>query len=1069
MRKQLNFTIFFIFFVLIYTSCTRQAANNKTQLQIKLPNLSKSTSLSGLGSLTQPTSLSDLNCFIIAVGGPESDFQRNVCSTAGDATQNLPPKKFSFGPLKGGYPTDSLISFEVESGNDRVIYLAGLKVSSPEICRDFKTYGFPAKSESTNPYLLGVVGQLKFEPTKTVEVTIPMVFESSNSFDQCTGPDLPHDSGSDNNNTPYLRYNGIGRWNSLLDQDLATIGQCYKVDPSLYLNGSSWVDPGLKDIKIDISNITNGGFFSDPGCSTSISELTIPSGFSQSQVSYYFRANSVAAKLDMTPKSISGNSQTIDTSSSSITFGQPRLSLSGPDKVTLQLCLKYKLNSTYFEGGLLPVASSKNISFTSNASFYMDTTASCGSAVGTAIGTSLSSTDFYFKLMSPVSIDLGSYINSSGYVTEPFTIAPSAGKNVSDSLKITFKDNVIVRGQCNQVTIGLVNFDGGAVLAKNPVQVRLTPPQGSGVFYFDPNCNSTATSSVNIPVDQHSVTLGFKAHSIDASYLNLGKISIGVDSGNISVFGVAPMLKSEVTVSVVDPEDPWYAFPSPPSFSGAEVIGSHEFPASHIEIPLMTNYQELKDILCSTNPGANGYRSCTSSEINKNTTPPYSFNWLSSDAINGSSFYIRFVFSNGTRDITLSTTSLYGLNFKVVNCDFVASTATPTISYLNSLTGPVICLQKNATYLKDSTLGFNFVTGQRTSLIGHSSMSSVLDGGTYPGDIISIIGSNFTPSADYYISNLKLINFGSVAYGINIQNLSPSVPVKGSISKVLISDSGAATTGKKLILIANNSSTYSNLNISKCMFDLALSNNSGIEILNSSNISVTNTEINVQNQTGFGIYINNSSSQSNLKIENNRILTQGAIALKFYNSGATSINNINILNSKFFMTGVGSASSPLIFLGEKFDNINILGNLFQSSPSTANFSLLHFNNTVSSMSNAQVVNNSFTQGYFNAPIFLINTSSQSVNISDFSNNSLGYIGNAASTSSIFKILTSSVLNIYTNSAESPSSGNFSCSNSTNNFLNVLSNAGTVGGGFGIGTISISNGTMNNTSNTCKGF
>ena len=430
MRKNFILSIFFCFLILLSTSCTRQAANNKTQLQIKLPNLSKSTSISSLGSLTQPTSLSDLNCFIIAIGGPETDFQRNVCSTTGDSTQSLPPKMFSFGPLKGGYPTDSLISFDVESGNDRVIYLAGLKVSSPEICRDFKTYGFPAKSESTNPYLLGVVGQLKFEPTKTIEVTIPMVFESSNSFKNCTGPDLPQDSGSDNNNTPYLRFNGIGRWDSLLNQDLATVGQCYKVDPSLYINGSPWIDPGLKDIKIDISNITNGGFYSDSNCSTSISDLTIPSGFSQSQTSYYFRANSIALNLDMTPKSISGNSQTIDTSSNTISFGLPRLSIVGPNKLTLQLCLKYKLNSTYFEGGLLPVSSSKSISFTSNASFYMDTSPSCGSATGTIIGTALSSTDFYFKLMSPTSLDLADHINSSGYTTKPFAIAPSTGKNI---------------------------------------------------------------------------------------------------------------------------------------------------------------------------------------------------------------------------------------------------------------------------------------------------------------------------------------------------------------------------------------------------------------------------------------------------------------------------------------------------------------------------------------------------------------------------------------------------------------------------------------------------------------
>ena len=601
------------------------------------------------------------------------------------------------------------------------------------------------------------------------------------------------------------------------------------------------------------------------------------------------------------------------------------------------------------------------------------------------------------------------------------------------------------------------------------MQVRLTPPQGSGVFYSDSNCSSTVTNYVNIPVDQHAVTIGFKAHGIDTSYLSFGKISIGFESGNISVFGTVPMGKSEFAVNVVNPEDPWFAYPSPPSFSGAEIIGSHEFPDSYIEIPLLTNYQELKDILCSTNPGVNGYRSCTAAEVNKKSTPPYTFNWLSSDAINGNSFYIRFVFNNGTRDINLSTTGLYSLNFKVVNCNTIASSASPTISYLNSLTGPIICLPSSVTYIKDSTLGFNFVTGQKTSLIGHSSMTSVLDGSTHPGDIISIMGANFNPSTDYYVSNLKLINFASVTNGINISNLAPSTPVNGTISRVFISDSGAATTGKKLVTISNNSSTYSNLSISKSIFDLALPNNFGIEILNSSNLSISKTEINVQNQTGFGIYINNTSSQSNVKIDNNRILTQGAIPLKFYNSGATSINNINILNSKFFMTGTGSSTSPLILLGEKFDNININGNLFQSSSGTSNLSLLYFNNSVASLNNGQIIDNTFTQGYFNAPIFLISTSSQSVNITDFSNNSLGYIGSAAGTSSIFKILTSSILNIYTNSAEAPSSGNYSCSDSTNNFSSALSNAGYVGGGFGIGTIALSNGTMSNVSNRCAGF
>ena len=137
--------IILVFITLNFVACSRKSESETSKIQIqfdesvfsgKLSTEAKSNvvNLSGPDwGLSDPTSLSEINCFAIMVGAPEEGLNNSTCSTNGG-------NKLVFGPRAGFFPIDGKGLIEVPAGPKRTIYLLGSK--SSEAC-------FPGFAETT--------------------------------------------------------------------------------------------------------------------------------------------------------------------------------------------------------------------------------------------------------------------------------------------------------------------------------------------------------------------------------------------------------------------------------------------------------------------------------------------------------------------------------------------------------------------------------------------------------------------------------------------------------------------------------------------------------------------------------------------------------------------------------------------------------------------------------------------------------------------------------------------------------------------------------------------------------
>lgn len=1065
--------IFFISAAMIFISCTRASNSENARIQIKLPDLA--TSYSGkVGTLSEPSQLADLNCYMVFVGGPEQDLQRNTCPTLGSSANGTPGRTINFGPLYGGFSPSTEISIEVPSGNDRVLHLVGMRVSSPEICRDFKAFGFPGKNESSKPFIIGTADRVLLEPSKTVEVPIKMAFNAADAIEKCTGPDVPQDSGGGgNSNEPYLRFEGLGKWSYPANKDLGTVGQCYQVKPALYINGSAWVDPGMSVIDINVSAFNAGQFYSDSGCSTSISSLQIPAGQSKSSTNYYFKTNNPAADVTLSGYTVSGNSLSLQNSMQLVDFGYPKLSFIGPDKLPQGLCAKYRIVSEYYEGGPLSVTGGGlNISLTDNASFYLRAYPDCSTGTSATITTATSETEVYLKINSPAtSVSFNSQATAPMYNTSNYSVQTSLRNNHVDSIQVLAKDNKIFRGSCNPITVRLVNADGGAATAKNNMNLFIKAPQGSGSFYTLPNCSGAPINNFPLISGNYELNIGFKANSLPLASLVTGKIPIQLHFGSIRLQNSLFSGPSEILFDVADQYDPWFISAMPPSFNGAEIVGTHEFndggsPNTFKYIPLLGNYTDIASVECSATPGT-GYSPCSAAELD-NSSIPYKYKWASSNAAASVARYVRFNYTNsgggsGNREIKISGDVLYGSNFKVLQCD----TLVPANTAIESMTGSgVLCLPANSIHSRSSATAFT-LTSTRTSLIGHSSMTSELQGASQSANIFYSSATNI-PTSSFFVANLKFRNITSSMPAIGFSNPVATVTMTGEFNNIDIYDSGTAST-TNFIDIANNDPDLT-LKFRNIKLAASGANNIGIYIHDSSNISLENSDLDVPSAL-YGINITNTSgSGSSIKITNTSVKTTIGPALYFSNSTAANGNGIEITNSRFHMTGSGNASTAVVKITNKINNLYFDNNIIDADPGTPNLDLLHLFSSAPSDFTAFMRTNTFTQGYFGSTVIGIE-GGYDMNITDFSDNSMAttaLVNNNAN--GMFNIFAATTLNIWTNISVPANGGNLACSNNPSYiFTTPLTNNGTIGGGLGIAGISTIMNNMSLTSKRCSGL
>ncbi len=170
------------FLFLFISSCTRES--KVSTITIQLPPVEKAAadtvnlkSGAGFNNTLNPSTVADINCYGVFVGGPENFMQSSSCSDSATNTVQM-----RFGPKKFFMPAGSEVSIDVPSGTARKIYLVGLK-SQSSACQLLSPTQNPDVNNLSVPHVIGekVVDLVP----GTTAVTLVRTLDSSRKFDSC--------------------------------------------------------------------------------------------------------------------------------------------------------------------------------------------------------------------------------------------------------------------------------------------------------------------------------------------------------------------------------------------------------------------------------------------------------------------------------------------------------------------------------------------------------------------------------------------------------------------------------------------------------------------------------------------------------------------------------------------------------------------------------------------------------------------------------------------------------------------------------------------------------------------
>ncbi|MEI7972890.1 MAG: hypothetical protein WCH11_00830 [Bdellovibrio sp.] len=158
--------------VSIQTPISYEAAEPPRRLQMSGSGEGEST---WLGSIS---SRSEINCYMLFVGGPSASSKGNYCNARNSSTRVA-----DFGPLVGGVPAGQKLEIDLPSGRDRVFYLFGMK-SNQGSCKSFTPNG-PDQQLISYPRLLQKVSANLQGNTQIVPMSVPLDLSNLTEIDKC--------------------------------------------------------------------------------------------------------------------------------------------------------------------------------------------------------------------------------------------------------------------------------------------------------------------------------------------------------------------------------------------------------------------------------------------------------------------------------------------------------------------------------------------------------------------------------------------------------------------------------------------------------------------------------------------------------------------------------------------------------------------------------------------------------------------------------------------------------------------------------------------------------------------
>lgn len=188
MRKPVFYSLVILSAVSL-VNCTRAQKNN-TKIIFEMPPSASKVSATSVG-FAEPTSMDELNCFYVAVVGPEDNMSDLICGQS-NADKSI-TELFRAGKLIGGVPrtvgSATAIEAEVPSGADREFILLGIKRQHNWLCQyggdETNFYGTNPTSARSSVYILGRSEKIHLEAGSTSSVSISSELKPTQWISEC--------------------------------------------------------------------------------------------------------------------------------------------------------------------------------------------------------------------------------------------------------------------------------------------------------------------------------------------------------------------------------------------------------------------------------------------------------------------------------------------------------------------------------------------------------------------------------------------------------------------------------------------------------------------------------------------------------------------------------------------------------------------------------------------------------------------------------------------------------------------------------------------------------------------
>lgn len=201
--RPLHLRICIVGLAMLLAACTRDGRDEKgsTKVSVELPQISGAGSgkvfqslggASSVGGLTlvggqsmdpswgwSISSSSEINCYLVMVGGTEPEFSKNHCKARGTGAELT-----RFGPFEGGVPAGQSISFDLNSNTNRTFYLLGGQANSGA-CVSFKGPTGPNKAQMSYFRLLDKKSAFLTAGEMRIVMKVPSALSSLTEMDEC--------------------------------------------------------------------------------------------------------------------------------------------------------------------------------------------------------------------------------------------------------------------------------------------------------------------------------------------------------------------------------------------------------------------------------------------------------------------------------------------------------------------------------------------------------------------------------------------------------------------------------------------------------------------------------------------------------------------------------------------------------------------------------------------------------------------------------------------------------------------------------------------------------------------